>query len=356
MLILFDYRLYDNPIDNKSENFNNDDFALSASELRKLRNKQRKAMLKATAQKENDKAQKKNNAKRDNENKTEETEVIDPITLENTKDPLNDAARFLKPMKIFGLKREEIHLLAFEIYYRKGKLLLQLQCLKRAYKICLPNSIYYPSLLRQTLLFLNNLISQQEQLNETIRLVLKEELPKFNVFQIKAIDGGDHLNIFTKLPTVDEFIDKYLNANSKSFLIRIENIRVKHLLNKFNPNSLMNNKNTNETPISNGSSATMDASNDVIETLSILINDIAKLTDLSLDNCMEFYSQINFNDFGIIPGHLVESLRVQLHSLYPYASCFMNDKELEDINYELSVNDYFTAEPEEYNCNLPEEN
>ncbi|XP_046912058.2 LOW QUALITY PROTEIN: N-alpha-acetyltransferase 15/16 [Dermatophagoides farinae] len=345
-------RLYDNPIDSKSETDSDINSNLSASELRKMRNKQRKAMLKATAEKEqNDKLQKKANAKKDGEFKTEETEFIDPIKLEKTEDPLQDAARFLNPVKIFGGELEEIHMLAFEVYYRKGKLLLQLQCLKRAYRICSPGSRFYPLLLGQTSLFLNYLISLKEQLNESIRAVLLQVLPTIEVFQLKKQLKGDTFDIFTELPTVEHFIGQYLPPDSGSFLIRVEHIKVKNLLSKFGhpmPNA------SNSLP--NGKPESVMASAEIETALSCLIVDLVKLSGLSLESCAEFFHSIKSNQFGQLPNDEVENLRETLHSLYPFASCFMNEKQLENLENELSMSDYFTAEPEEYNCNVNDEN
>lgn len=310
-------------------------------------------MLKATAEKEqNDKLQKKANAKKDGEFKTEETEFIDPIKLEKTEDPLQDVVRFLNPVKIYGENSEEIHMLTFEVYYRKGKLLLQLLCLKRAYRICSPNSPFYPLLLGQTSLFLNYLISLKEQLNESIRAVLLQELPTIEVFNLKKQLKGDSHDIFTELPTVEQFIGQHLPPDSESFLIRVEHIKVKNLLSRFDhsmPNA------TNSLPNGKSESVVM-ASAEIQTTLSRLIVDLVKLSGLSLESCADFFNSVNNQEFGLLPNDEVENLRETLHSLYPFASCFMNEKQLELLENELSASDYFTAEPEEYNCNVNDEN
>lgn len=50
-------------------------------------------------------------------------------------DPLNQAIRFLRPLQSLASERIETHLLAFEIYIRKDRLLLMLQSIKRAWLI-----------------------------------------------------------------------------------------------------------------------------------------------------------------------------------------------------------------------------
>jgi len=63
--------------------------------------------------------------------------VVPPISGEEllkTQHPLDEAIKFLEPMKNLSPNNPDTHRLAFEIYYRKGKLLLMLQSIKRAIK------------------------------------------------------------------------------------------------------------------------------------------------------------------------------------------------------------------------------
>ena len=50
-------------------------------------------------------------------------------------DPLEQAIKFLQPLQQWGSNYIETHLLAFEVYFRKGKPLLMLQSVKRALKL-----------------------------------------------------------------------------------------------------------------------------------------------------------------------------------------------------------------------------
>ena len=69
------------------------------------------------------------------ENKKEEGKPkIDPKELVKCSKPLDEAIKFLIPLQTLATERIETHLMAFEIYYRKGKALLMLQSIKRAFK------------------------------------------------------------------------------------------------------------------------------------------------------------------------------------------------------------------------------
>jgi hypothetical protein len=101
---------------------------LDPSELKKLRNKQRKAKLKAELEKEN---QKQAAAKKEMHNKTQKKnneEELDspakdelvPDKLERTEEPLTEALKFLTPLQLLASTCLTTHIMAFEIYYRKG--------------------------------------------------------------------------------------------------------------------------------------------------------------------------------------------------------------------------------------------
>ena len=112
---------------------------MDPSELKKLRNKQKKAKRKAEQEKEaqkqlqarkelHNKSQKKN----DEELDTPAKEDLVPEKLERPEKPLEEAIKFLIPLQNLLGKKLETHLLAFEIYARKERPLLMLQSLKRA--------------------------------------------------------------------------------------------------------------------------------------------------------------------------------------------------------------------------------
>lgn len=117
---------------------------LPPSELKKLRNKQRKARKKAelesaqAAQAQVKKEHRNKSRQQQNADGDPEAPQLDeliPDKLARPEDPLEKAIEFLKPLQTLAKDYIETHLLAFEIYYRRGKLLLMLQSLKRAQQI-----------------------------------------------------------------------------------------------------------------------------------------------------------------------------------------------------------------------------
>lgn len=170
--------LHDKPLVDRSkdEQSGSGESALSSSELKKIKNKERKA---AAKQQQNQKSH--GNSKQQNNNTTSgdsdkknntalksnggtnnlsydthaktarnvEKNVGDPNAI-NTLDPkaleypdnaLECAVRFLTPLKTLSLNRIETHLLAFEVYKRKGKILLMLQSIERAMKVDANNAL-----------------------------------------------------------------------------------------------------------------------------------------------------------------------------------------------------------------------
>ena len=123
-------RLYDKPLKDKDDLDDGNPDNLDPSELKKLRNKQRKAAKKAEMEKQSQeqraakkeihhKAQKKNN----------EEEVDSPAKddlvaekLERPEDALSEAVKFLVPLQLLASNCLDTHLFSFEIYYRKGRI------------------------------------------------------------------------------------------------------------------------------------------------------------------------------------------------------------------------------------------
>lgn len=114
---------------------------LPPSELKKLRSKQRKAKKKAelesqqAAQAQIKREQHQKSKQQANQEADPEAPQLDeliPDKLERHPDPLEKAIEFLKPLQQLAKGHVETHLLAFEVYYRKGKILLMIQSIKRA--------------------------------------------------------------------------------------------------------------------------------------------------------------------------------------------------------------------------------
>lgn len=310
-----------------------------------MRNKQRKAQLKAT-EKEKAAERKGNDKKVDPEAKSEPTVVIDPMELQKTTDPLGAAMRFLAPLKIFAADKIETQLLAFEVYYRKGKVLLMLQSLKRGYQICsksLPASPskHWPVLLGQFTLFLDFIESRKEQLNQTIRTVVGEQLSMLPLFnKNNQTNGGDVA--FNQLPISKNFCEEHISIDSKSFATRLQRLLVHQMIEQ----------QTKRSTGVDGQSLPLEGATDFVKgALEKIIAEIDQLQDVNLDSTTKLYRLVSKNEFGKVDQSLVDRLRVKLHQLFPYASLFMTEAEIEEIEKELSATDYFTAEVEEANGN-----
>ena len=176
-------RLFDKPLGENEESEDKNVSNMTAAELKKLRNKQRKAKLRANAE-----AKVENHDKNQNQNeKNAESgelhqEKLDPYKLERPEDALGEAIKFLRPLQFLAKDFIETHLLAFEIYYRKGKIMLMLQSLKRAFRLDDTN----PTFQNQLVLFLQLVQAQKEQFNFAINEVLNMELKKLTANESTA--------------------------------------------------------------------------------------------------------------------------------------------------------------------------
>lgn len=158
---------------------------LPPSELKKLRNKQRKAKKKAElesaqAAQAQVKKEQHNKSRQQNQDGDPEAPQLDeliPDTLARPEDPLEKAIEFLKPLQLLAKDCIETHLLAFEIYYRKNKLLLMLQSIKRAQAIDATNAQLHLCIVRFAKV-LKTAISQNAELNEHVKTVLEQETTK----------------------------------------------------------------------------------------------------------------------------------------------------------------------------------
>ncbi|WAR00461.1 NAA15-like protein [Mya arenaria] len=147
-LHLHDYPMSDSDKDNMV-----DAEQMTPSELKKLRNKQRKQQKKL--EKEKEKAKQEQEKKEHTSKKQAETdqdgpkeEELIPDKLARPENPLDEAIKFLKPLQQLASDRIETHICAYEIYSRKDKLLLMLQSLKRGCEVDRENPQLHVFLLR----------------------------------------------------------------------------------------------------------------------------------------------------------------------------------------------------------------
>ncbi|XP_018329943.1 N-alpha-acetyltransferase 15, NatA auxiliary subunit isoform X2 [Agrilus planipennis] len=170
--------LFDKPLKDENAEQDIDIENLAPSELKKLRNKQRKARRKAeqeiaqAAQAQVKKDQyHKSKQQGDVEADTPQLDELIPEKLAKVSDPLEQAIKFLQPLQSLAKNRIETHLMAFEIYYRKEKVLLMLQSLKRGYSVSENNPKLHSCLIQ----FSDFLKRVRDSLDETVKEVLEKE-------------------------------------------------------------------------------------------------------------------------------------------------------------------------------------
>ncbi|CAF91514.1 unnamed protein product, partial [Tetraodon nigroviridis] len=172
--------LYDKPLTDNNKKSQADAENLTDKELKKLRNKQRRAQKKAQLEEEKKNAEKEKQLKNQKKKKEDDDEEIGgpkeeliPDKLAKPENPLEEAVKFLIPLKNLVRNKIETHLLAFEIYFRKEKYLLMLQSVKRAVAIEPSDPWLHLCLVR----FFKR-VGEKADLADTVRTVLKQEISR----------------------------------------------------------------------------------------------------------------------------------------------------------------------------------
>lgn len=169
-------RLHDKPLADSDAQDDIDTANLTPKELKKLRSKQRRAQKKAQQQKEEEERNKAHEKQGKNKHDPDldgpKEEELVPEKLARIEDPLEQAIYFLKPLQTLAGDVIGTHLMAFEIYYRKDKLLLMLQSIKRARAVDSSN----PKLHECIVKFCKKVNERMEQQPEAVRTVLEQEV------------------------------------------------------------------------------------------------------------------------------------------------------------------------------------
>ncbi|XP_070095937.1 N-alpha-acetyltransferase 16, NatA auxiliary subunit isoform X6 [Equus caballus] len=176
-------KLYDDPLTNESQQQEINSENLSAKELKKMLSKQRRAQKKAKLEEEKKHAERERQQKSQKKKRDEEEEEasglkeeLRPEKLERIENPLEEAIKFLIPLKNLVADNIDTHLLAFEIYFRKGKFLLMLQSVKRAFAINSNNPWLHECLIK-----FSKSVSNQSNLPDIVSQVLSQEMQKIFV-------------------------------------------------------------------------------------------------------------------------------------------------------------------------------
>lgn len=163
-----------------------------------MKNKQRKAKKKAEvenaqAAKAEKKKEQYNKSKQQQNQDSGDPEApqldeLIPEKLERVEDPLGKAIEFLKPLQMLSQGLLETHLLTFEIYYRKNKVLIMLKALKKAYSIDPNSAALHKCIIKFIKLLETNLSEGDDILKQVLQQEIKNEMP---ILQKKAAQLND---------------------------------------------------------------------------------------------------------------------------------------------------------------------
>ncbi|XP_059962213.1 N-alpha-acetyltransferase 15, NatA auxiliary subunit isoform X1 [Mesoplodon densirostris] len=295
-------KLHDNPLTDENKEHEADTANMSDKELKKLRNKQRRAQKKAQIEEEKKNAEKEKQQRNQKKKKDDDDEEIGgpkeeliPEKLAKVETPLEEAIKFLTPLKNLVKNKIETHLFAFEIYFRKEKFLLMLQSVKRAFAIDSSHPWLHECMIR----LFSTAVCESKDLPDTVRTVLKQEM-----------------NRLFGATNPKNFNETFLKRNSDSLPHRLSAAKMVYYL---DPSSQ---KRAIEL------ATTLDES----------------LTNRNLQTCMEVLEALCDGSLGDCK-EAAEVYRANCHKLFPYALAFMPPGYEEDMK--ITVNGDSSAETEE---------
>jgi hypothetical protein len=205
-------------------------------------------------------------------------EELVPKKLERTETPLDEAATFLEPLQILVSKSINTHLLAFEIYLRKGKPLLMLQSIKKAISLDANSKVLHSCMVR----FLNYVEVNKETLNPSTSKALESVLPE----QLKST-------------TAAKLNDSFLADNSAD----LKSLFIGYKLQV----------NLDQSTAKAAVSKLMEAS----------------LTGETYSVAKSIFDAFNDEEFGDVGKESAESFKKKCAENFPLARCFMEVQELE---------------------------
>ncbi|ELU08201.1 hypothetical protein CAPTEDRAFT_222736 [Capitella teleta] len=273
-------RLHDHPVSDEDHTESADQENMTPSELKKWKSKMRRKAKQEAEKQERIKMEEqrkeqlaRQKAQSDPEADGPKEEELVPSKLQKPERPLEEAITFLQPLQLLSAQCMETHTLAFEIYFRKGKVLLMLQSLKRAFAIDPSHPTLHTCLVR-----FQKLVKDSTSLKPTIAAVLKKEMQSL-------------------------VQDKDPATLNKEFLEQ-NPLSLPHLL----AGAKM--------------SFYLDASSQE-KSISLATKLSADVQGVTIKMCSEVLNSLRCGDFGSKIDSEVESYRAACHSRFPYASCFM---------------------------------
>ncbi|XP_051888204.1 N-alpha-acetyltransferase 15, NatA auxiliary subunit a [Pristis pectinata] len=294
-------KLHDHPLTDENKELEADTANLSDKELKKLRNKQRRAKKKAQLEEEKRNAEKEKQLKNQRKKKEEDEEEIGtqkeelvPEKLAKVDSPLEEAIKFLTPLKTLVKNRIETHLFAFEIYYRKEKFLLMLQSVKRAFAIDPDNPWLHECLFR----FFKT-VSESKNVPDAVQTVLTQ--------QMSRLFGETNPKSFN-----EAFLNKHLN----SIPHRLAAAKMMYY----------NDPSTQKRAVE----------------LATGLDEF--LNQRGIQICVKVLEAVRDGSLGVCK-ETAEAYRAQCHKIFPYALAFMPPGYEDDVK--ITVNGDSATEPEE---------
>nr|XP_050844346.1 N-alpha-acetyltransferase 15, NatA auxiliary subunit isoform X4 [Vespula vulgaris] len=269
-------RLHDYPLPDPTQTQEIDTENLAPSELKKLRNKQRKQRRKAELERQQaaqaqEKREQHNKSRQQTDPDLEQPTLDEliPEKLERVEDPLEQAIKFLQPLQDLASNRIETHLMAFEIYIRKGRTLLMLRSIKRAHRLDANNPDLHTCLVR--FLLNTSRLSLEGAVGEVVKRQTADIFSDSTAVQLNA---------------------EYLKKNRNSLPHLLQGARMLYLLDP---------------------SAQARA-------LSLVTN-TDELENVTLKNCTKVLESMQNGDFGYCDSTIAEFIS-KCHKLFPYATAF----------------------------------
>ncbi|XP_067944638.1 N-alpha-acetyltransferase 15, NatA auxiliary subunit-like [Watersipora subatra] len=273
--------LHRNPVGDEHTGKDSNPDNLSASELKKLKNKQRKAQKKAAEEKAAaeeaakrqaaaDKANKSSSADSESDSSKKADDLV-PSKLERCTDPLEQAIRFLVPLQTLCPDNIQSHIFAFEIYSRKDKPLLMLKAIKGGIALGSADPRFHVCLVR----FLKY-VRSSENLSDSVRQVLEREM--------RPIYGDD---------TPESMNSAFLEKHKSSLPHRLAGAQAMYHMDQ----------------------STQSAA------LKLACDLDNSLTGVTIQNCTEVYESLTRGDLGPCSDS-IESYKQSCHQQFPLASIF----------------------------------
>ncbi|XP_053975392.1 N-alpha-acetyltransferase 15, NatA auxiliary subunit isoform X2 [Hylaeus anthracinus] len=285
-------RLHDDPLPDPTQTQEIDTENLAPSELKKLRNKQRKQRRKAELERQQaaqaqEKREQHNKSRQQTDPDLEQPTLDEliPEKLERADDPLEQAIKFLQPLQELAANRIETHLMAFEIYIRKGRTLLMLKSIKRAHGLD-PNNPYLHTCLVRFMLH-----TFQSPLEWAVSEVVKRQTS----------------GIYTSL-TPMQLNREFLKANRNSLPHLLQAARMMYVID----------------PSDQGTALYLISNFD--------------LESVTLQTCTEVLESLRNGDLGPPIPNLIDKFVVRCHKRFPYATAFRPPETKATTNHQEKEN------------------